>query len=222
MDRPPIVVNAYPSELLNNNIEMSWWGCRFKIIWPKESMPQWPVDLLLAHRVIEPVLREYSNKIVFWRFHRRAGYDESGHQFSFLFYSSSDNSKLIMARVKENEILQSMLNEKIIEKIIFDDPEKPQYPRIDAMSDSHWSPLVQKNWPSFIMGVCSLWLGLIDDIIEESSISSHDLGPLLEQYEKAEDEISKLWRKEGQHAFFHHLSAIFGYEPLIIIRKIQF
>ena len=72
------------------------------------------------------------------------------------------------------------------------------------------------------MGVSSLWLGLIDDVMED--VPSHDdnFPKLLEQYRHAGVAITTVWYKEGQHAFLHHLSAIFGYEPLMIKRGIRF
>jgi hypothetical protein len=118
--------------------------------------------------------------------------------------------------------LQQALKEKIVEKIIFSDPNKTVRQKIEDMSDPHWSPTLQRNWPSFIMGVSALWLGLIDDqmanVTEEDLNESGILGP----YRQADTAITSMWRKEGQHAFLHHLSAIFGYEPLMIRKEITF
>jgi hypothetical protein len=64
-----------------------WWYARYRLEWPQGAEPDWPVDLLLADRVIKPVLQSHRNEISYWRFHRRAIRDEAGHQFSFIFYT---------------------------------------------------------------------------------------------------------------------------------------
>ena len=145
-----------------------------------------------------------------------------GHQFSFLFYSTSSVSAAVMEDIRESNVLQQALVEKIVEKIAFDDPNKPRRPEIEAMSDPHWTLELQRNWPLYIMGVSSLWLGLIDDVMQGAPAHDDNFPKLLEQYRKARDAVTAIWHKEGQHTFLHHLSAIFGYEPLMIKRWIRF
>ena len=45
---------------------------------------------------------------------------------------------------------------------------------------------------------------------------------LLEQYRKVDEKITEKWRNEGQHALLHHLSAVFGYEPMLIKKELVF
>jgi hypothetical protein len=118
--------------------------------------------------------------------------------------------------------LQQALNEKIVEKIMFSDPAKPIRSKIESMSDPHWSQTLQRNWPSYIMGVCALWLGLIDDQMALVTTQNLHVSGLLELYREADTAITSMWRKEGQHALLHHLNAIFGYEPLLIRKEIMF
>ena len=33
-------------------------------------------------------------------------------------------------------------------------------------------------------------------------------------YKKVEESVTEAWKREGRHAYLHHLNAIFGYEPL--------
>jgi hypothetical protein len=219
---PPAMSTTFPQDVLESGIEASWWACRFKISWPPGAEVDWAVDLMLAHAVVGPVLREHTKELSWWRFHRRAARDETGHQFSFLFYSNSSVSAAFMEDLRQSNVLQQALAEKIVEKIAFDDPNKPRYPQIEAMSDPHWTPELQRNWPSYIMGVSSLWLGLIDDIVEDIPVHDDNFPKLLEQYRRAKDAVTTMWHKEGQHAFLHHLSAIFGYEPLLIKKEIRF
>ena len=195
-------------------------GSRF--LGPPETEINWAVDLLLAHAVVKPVLREHSKNLYWWRFHRRAATDETGHQFSFLFYTDSNVSAEIIEDLKKSNVLKQLLKEKIVERIILDDPDKPRHPEIESMSDPKWSPALQRNWPSYIMGVSSLWLGLIDDLTSDVPMDESSIHNLLENYRRIEATITSMWYKEGQHAFLHHLNAIFGYEPMLIIDALRF
>jgi hypothetical protein len=219
---PPAMVTTFPLGASGSGGEKFWWICRFKISWPRDAEADGAVDLLLAHAVVGPALREHAKDLSWWRFHRRAVRDEAGHQFSFLFYSSSSVSFQIMEAMRESKILRRALDADIVEKFTFDDPTKPTRPQIEATSDYHWSPALQRNWPSYIMGVSSLWLGLIDDFMADVPAHDDDVSALLEQYRQADSKMTALWRNEGQHAFLHHLSAIFGYEPLLIKNEIRF
>jgi hypothetical protein len=219
---PPAMVTTFPLGASGSGGEKSWWICRFKISWPRNAEADGAVDLLLAHAVVGPVLREHSKEISWWRFHRRAVRDKTGHQFSFLFYSTSSVSFRIMEALRESKILHRAVEAGIVEKVIFDDPTKPTRPQIEATSDDHWSPALQRNWPSYIMGVSALWLGLIDDFMADVPAHNDDVSALLERYRQVDSKVTSLWRNEGQHAFLHHLSAVFGYEPLLIKKEIRF
>jgi hypothetical protein len=176
------------------------------------------VDLLLAHRVVEPVLTQYDQGILFWRFHRRAARDVTGHQFSFMFYASPVVASDVSNSVKENRIVEALLNENLIEHVKFDD--SPRYPHIENRSDLNWSSKLQKAWPAYIMGVSAMWLELIH--LHAGEVQSADVPLMLQTYRKANESIGHVWIHEGQHAFLHHLNAIFGYEPLVIKKRIGF
>jgi hypothetical protein len=213
---------AFPQEFSESDGDLAWRTCRFKISWPPDAEVDWAVDLLLAHAVVGPVLREHAGNLPWWRFHRRALRDSTGHQFSFLFYSNPRVAADVMADIRMSQILQQALADNILEAIIFDDPEEPGRPEIEATSDPRWSPSLQRNWPSYIMGVSSLWLGLIEDTMADESINDDDLSEQLDTYRKAEVAINAIWHEEGQHAFLHHLNAMFGYEPLQIKKDTRF
>ncbi len=215
-------VTAISTEDPIHNETVSWWTCRFKITWPPNTLPDSAVDLLLAHAVVKPVLEEQIAKISLWRFHRRAGPDASGHQFSFLFYTDPAVSEIVIADIQKSNVLQQTLEAAFVESVICDDPSNPHSPEVEATSDPNWSVSLQKHWPSFIMGVSTIWLGLLDDAVSDVPLNLKDASILLEQYREAEAKVTSTWYKEGQHAFLHHLSAVFGYEPLLIRKDIQF
>lgn len=201
----------------------AWHACRFKIAWPDGADPDWAIDHLLAHAVLAPVIAQQASELPWWRFHRRAARDAAGHRFSFLFYADDDTAEKIFAQVQATAVLQELLTTRIVEELRLEVPDGGRFKRVDATSDPAWSVPVQRNWPSFIMGVSALWVGLIDDFVRAAPLpESATLGEKLAQYRSAEASITALWRNEGQHAFIHHLSAIFGYEPMLIKKEIQF
>ncbi|HIE65918.1 MAG: hypothetical protein ABGX83_04745 [Nitrospira sp.] len=216
----PLALSESPPEGEDNRF---WWEARFKIVWPSDHAPDSAVDLLLAHAVIEPLLKDHAKHLLRWRFHRRAAPDSTGHQFTFFFYTNTDTAAELFKKIKENDHLIQALSAQIVEKVILDNPDKPSRPQIEDTSDPQWSPSLQKNWPSYIMGVSALWLGLIDDeMTQVSHLPGMEISQQLETYRKAEIRITKSWNREGQHAFLHHLSAVFGYEPLLIRKNILF
>lgn len=180
------------------------------------------MDLLLAHSVISPILQNNYENISYWRFHRRAARDNAGHQFSFIFFSKPEAAAKIYWEIQQSSILQSALKANLVEKVATGDPQNPRFPNIEDTSDSNWPADIQKNWPSYIMGVSSLWLGLINGSMQERAYENDDINLLLEKYLEVDAKITQMWRNEGQHALLHHLSAVFGYNPLFVRKMITF
>jgi hypothetical protein len=201
--------------------EKGWWYAGFKIEWPDDAQPTWYVDLILAHRVIAPVLYRYEDHISLWRFHRRAGRDQSGHRFSFIFYASPETAREIYKEIQSSELLVRMKEARIVQGENYDDTGTISRPLLEATSDRNWPSEIQKSWPFYIMGVSQMWLKLIDEVSpgvfrgeEPSSLSE-----LQESYKRINGTIKEIWQKEGSHAFLHHLNALFGYEPLIVYER---
>lgn len=199
-----------------------WWRCKFKNVWPANVAPDLVIDLFLAHAVVSPVLVEHIDDIPYWRFHRRAARDQAGHQFSLLFYSTPEVASAVFTEIHENKMLEKAIAAKLVEKVITDNQHTPNSSDIASTSDNHWSLNLQKNWPSFIMGVSSLWLGLIDDSFQDSPEDFTDVYKLLQEYRGVDAEIAEIWKTEGQHALLHHMNAVFGYKPLIIRKELSF
>lgn len=199
-----------------------WWHCKFKNVWPDEVEAEGAIDLLLAHAVVQPILSKHIAEIPYWRFHRRAVRDAAGHQFSLLFYSQPAIASAVFSEINQNENLIRAIDAKLVEKVLMNDPNDPQSRNIEDTSDLSWSPELQRNWPAFIMGVSSLWLGLIDDLMQNSPKNIDDSNELLEQYRKVDAKITEKWKNEGQHALLHHLNAVFGYHPMLIKKEMSF
>jgi hypothetical protein len=200
--------------------ERGWWHARFIVDWPRDQAPAWHMDLLLAHKVVLPVLCRYKNDIVLWRFHRRAVRDQTGHQFSFIFYSTPDIASHVFRSLKADENLRLLKVSGVIEDH-YDDTNQIARPAIEDVSDRKWSLPIQKSWPYFIMGVSQMWLELITEIAQDESKVNEPsaTGDLQEFYRRVNDAVKESWQAEGGHALLHHLNALFGYEPVVIYEK---
>ncbi len=64
------------------------------------------------------------------------------------------------------------------------------------------------------MGASVMWLGLINQYIDASGATDRDFDELVDDYDNVDEAIGEIWQSEGQHAFLHHLNALFGYEPM--------
>jgi hypothetical protein len=194
-----------------------WWFAQFRLRWAAEEQASWHLDLLIADKIVAPALAQYKDEIRLWRFHRRAVRDATGHQFSFIFYASAQTAHHIFNLLASNELLSEMKSAGMIINDRYDNTDRITKPRIEDTSDASWPPSIQKNWPYFIMGASRMWLNLISEAIagmpnQDSPLSLQENEEL---YKNANAAISELWQKEGQHAFLHHLSGLFGYQEII-------
>ena len=201
--------------------DQSWWVFRFRIDWPEDVQADMAVDLLLAHAVVKPSIVQFGPRLSYWRFHRRAARDKIGHQFSFLFYSNQATAEELYAALEASPVLAQMQNQGLVLWIIKDDPQTPLRRGIADTSDPNWSPMLQRQWPAYIMGISLMWLGLIDEVLAEWPPEQYN-DDLLAVYRMADNHITQLWFKEGQHAFLHHLSAVFGYRELLVVKPMRF
>ena len=215
---PPGVKPVGPEAGVNGN---GWWEVRFQMKWPEDTEASWHVDLFLALEVVSPVLDQYRKDIILWRFHRRAHRDQTGHQFSFIFYCHPTKAQQIYDAIKSDVGLAEMKTAGIIIKEGYDDTGRILRPRIEDTSGSAWPRSIKKSWPYFIMGVSQMWLDLITEIAEQNSDGQQPL--LIEErlafYEQVNASVTEVWREQGQRAFLHHLNALFGYEPVAIYEK---
>ena len=204
--------------------EKGWWQAAIRIKPVKEAAkknvidPLWQVDLFLAHSVMAPILEKYHEDITLWRFHRRAMPDAVGHQFSFAFYSSPQIAKDVFEEIASSTLLEKAKVHGFITAEIYDDTTILTRPAISDTSDGDWSTITQKAWPYYIMGVSRMWLTMIDDIIKDNPPPAENIksiNDLIDYYNEVNEVVKTLWRDEAQHAFLHHLNAIFGYEPML-------
>ena len=203
-------------------VERGWWRARIRFDWPEDEGPRWFLDLLAADRLFKPALVRHRHTIALWRFHRRAVPDASGHQFSFRFYSDRDTARHIFDEVKKDPLLAELCTSGLVKETIFDDPDLDPKTDVGATSDPNWSGELQTAWPHYIMGVSAMWLELIHQAADKVSPPEDSMEALLAYYRALDLRVYEIWRDEAQHAFFHHLNALFGYRPLMIRKPMQF
>ena len=201
--------------------DKGWWYASFQINWPQDEDPSLDTDLLIAHKIISPVLNQYKKEILLWRFHRRAARDEAGHRFSFIFYTTAATARKIYAAIGSSAVLDQFQAEGVILRLILDDTSTIVRPGIEAASDRSWSPPLQKAWPYFIMGVSQTWLDLVSQYAENGRPKPLSTAEMRDFYREIAQEMETTWRKEGGHAFLHHLNALFGYGPVNLRGNIE-
>lgn len=210
----PIAVEAPTSD-------KGWWAIRFNINWPEDIDVSWNVDLYLADKIIKPVLNTYRDKLQLWRFHRRAARDEAGHRFSFIFYTTGEVAELIVSAIRNDKQLAIVQQAGEIDEVIYPDTTTISQANISDSSDAAWSAPVKNSWPYYIMGVSEMWLRLVDEIATRD-IAKYEFDnyqDILDFYTHVDEEVSNIWRTEGNHAFLHHLNALFGYKETIVIER---
>ena len=198
-----------------------WWHASFRMHWSADTKPVWYMDLYLAHQVILPQLMQYDNEIYLWRFHRRAARDDAGRMFSFIFYASPQTAENVLNGIKFDPSVDKLKLAGVIDHAGFDDPARITRPNIEDTSDKNWPASIQKTWPYYIMGASQMWLNLIADIAAENLTDNPptSIAEIETFYHQVNETLTKLWQKEGRHAFMHHLNALFEYEPLIYWEK---
>ena len=171
---------------------------------------------MVAHLVVSPVLDENRSQIELWRFHRRALRDGAGHQFKFIFYATPDAATKIYQALEQNSILKKLIAEGKVKKLSFDNTKEIKRPNIEDTSDPVWDEVIQKSWPYYVMGVSEMWLDMVERIVvynKEDADSSEEF------YSYVHNTVTLLWKKEGSHAFLHHLNGLFAYRPMVVTER---
>lgn len=200
----------------------SWHYLRFRWRWPEGRRPDWSRDALIADQVLSEVITRYRDKLPLWRFHRRAARTPAGHQFSFIFYAPDAVARAIASEAESHAMTRKLLAAGLLRQV---ELTRPEAAGVGATSDPRWPERLQAAWPMFIMGASQTWLALVESESRKrrSPVARDgDLEAQLEHYRSVSRDVNELWSEYAQHAFFHHLSGIFGYEPVRIRKDIHF
>lgn len=216
MPAPAEPVPAPSVGIPESDTDNFWWYARFRMAWPEqESIPDFASDLIIANEVVAPLLKAHADDIRLWRFHRRAARDSAGRQFSFIFYARANTAGDVFQTIEQDPLLDTLLDMGVVLEVRLDDPARPRKPDIAGTSDPSWAPSVQKSWPYFIMGVSVMFLDLLEQEIDATRLDRMtSTAERLDYYQTVNAQLTQLWKKQGRHAYFHHISGIFGYEPI--------
>ena len=192
----PETAEEISAEKITNLKEKGWHEVRFRISFPKDKdshSPRWYMDAMLANEVIRPLLNKHRKNIDLWRFHRRSG-PNFGHVFSFFFYSSAHTAADIHQAAKHNLLVKELQQKKEVTWLGLDDLGENKKPFIKDTSDANWSLIIQKHWPSYIMGVSQMWLDLVHEINDDQKT----IKDKHQRYQKVHNTISKVWQVEAR------------------------
>lgn len=196
---------------------LSWWQLRFRVVWPADEPPDFAAHLLIAEQLMLPVIIEYQSRMPLWRFHRRAGRGDSGNQFSLIFYTDEATATRIAEEITSAPLTQWLVLRNLIDKVRFAQRSPEALGRLELTSDPEWPIEIQRSWPYYAMGASQTWLMLVQELSQQDAPDAEvDYPALLQHYEKVNARLNAQWQSYGQHAYLHHLSAIFGYQPLQI------
>jgi len=211
----PPAIDPQTPVLAAEQADRFWWQLRFRLIWPEAEEPDFSRHLLIAEQLLLPVIAEYEEEMPLWRFHRRAGRDKAGHQFSLIFYADETTATQLNTAVTANPLTLWLEDRKMIEKTRFGQRSTRELGRLEDTSDKNWPEEIQRSWPWFSMGASQSWLLLVQQLSRESELGDEtDYPGLLAHYREVDARLNLQWRDYGQHAYLHHLNAIFGYQPV--------
>ena len=195
-----------------------WSRVKFRINWDQSERPDFSLHPLIAQKILRPVLQNPKLELPLWRFHRRAAPDEAGHQFSFIFFSDHHTATKVFNQIEASPLITQLLSESVLKTVIFTDKDSDNELGIESTSDPAWPMEIQQSWPWFIMGVSQSWLSLISAVEENEAplVAQANVQQMRNYYENVNKKLSEQWTRFGRHAYFHHINALFGYEPVYI------
>jgi len=203
--------------------EPRWGALRFRFPWPPGGDPAWHLDLLFADRVLRPILEREARGILLWRLHRRAVRDGAGHQLSLLFFADPGTARRVLAAAAAHPLVARAREAGRLTEFL---AEQTASARLADTSDPSWPEVLRAAWPHYIAGASRMWLELVHAFSPpgEPCGAAEDLDLLERGYRETAARLDALWQEEGLHAFLHHLNALFGYAPIVVIeeRRLRF
>lgn len=211
---PPRTSEAIAATVAEDVEQPRWWYVRFRLARAADGEVNSYLDALIADQIVSKAISRHIAEIELWRFHRRWPLDPTGHQFSFIFFAPMPVATRLAAEIERDPLLVRLRSDGHLVEYRVDAASADRATDPGATSDTSWPPEIQREWPKFIMGASRMWLGLVQTEAKEHA----DLD-LHARYQVVEAGLDELWFSEANHAFFHHLSALFGYKPVKVIRR---
>jgi len=199
-------------------IDLKWWYLAFKIKQPPpDKGVAYPyIDLLLAHKVVKPLIDKYSMDLKSWHFHRRWKLDDVGHLFCFYFRCENSIKDRMSHEIENNTSTRILKDLNIILSIECNEKEPNKK---DIYTWGEWPKSVNINFPLFVHSISKMWLDLIDEIKDFIPVSSPEPETFEELqifYQQIEANLNNEWLYRGAQFTYHHVSGVFGYSPTMI------
>jgi len=200
----------------NNNSR--WWQIWFKIKQPPaEKGVAYPFnDLIIAHRILQPIINNYNQKLDSWHFHRRWKNDETGHLFNFFIKSEEMVKDTIFDEIEESKTLKILKDNGLVQ-------ETGCYEKLPNQNGLYvwgeWPQSINRNFPLFVHSLSKLWLDMIDEIqnfVPTKSLDPENIDQLQVFYQQIEANLNNEWLYRGAQFTYHYVSGIFGYSPTLI------
>jgi hypothetical protein len=203
-----------------------WFHYRFRMVWPEDDQePHFWCDIMLLDTVVRDVINTHRKPDTLWRIHRMAAREDqsgqpsqAGHQFTLLLFTDEQTAEEIDREVGSHPAVAGMRQHQLLREYCLEKEQGEDIGQVSGTSDKVWSVEVQRSWPYYIMGVSEMLLDLVAHCRAGAEIPGFDGGPDAPTtlYRQLHGRLSAIWQNEGQHAFLHHLNALFGYVPLIV------
>lgn len=193
---------------------MKWTQIAFHIRWDYEQDPPRYLDTLIACEILQPILEDEMDNLIYWRFHRRACKDHAGQIFRLSVYAKKKFGERIIEDVLADPLLEKLQASGLVSNVTTE--------RKEHIADERWHESIQSAWCPFIQGVCGCWLSLAMEYAKEPrKLCDGTVIGLCEAYICVEKKLSEVWREELSHPILHHLNALFGYGHMNVKATIQ-
>lgn len=194
-----------------------WYGFNFRITRPENEKPRTWIDIFIIDKIIREVICKKKVDIQLWRIHRRWKNDGSGHEFTLDCFTKEQTANSIEKLIRESEPFKILQENSLLADDLNKVPNgKNVHDIADDESTRGWPLELKKAWPYYINGCCRMLLYLIEYLSKDKQIDGKNISKIENCYTKINNELTSIWQNNGSHAFFHHINAIFGYEPVIL------
>ena len=204
--------------IMTPNELISWHHLCFRF--HVDDEPRFFLDLAVIDLLLWPAMKARLVRpglIKQWRFHRRYEDDKTGHQLSLIVKTNPDVARTLFDNVHEQDYFKWMEDDGLIIETSFIDKGKRH--RSDV-ADPGWPRELQDSWGFFAQGASKFLAILVDNIVDGRFPTGAN--EIVDLYCNVEVTLGDIWSRYGQHAFFHHISAMFGYMPLVIKKEVTF
>ena len=196
-----------------------WYLINLKLKSKDFANPEFFIALAILDLLFTPTVKKFRKDFECWRFHWSST-PEDGHRLKLFFKTSSQKAEEIAKFVNGIDFCtfakREYLETEEIKSEIFGSEESSS--TIEVISDESWPEEIQKSWPHYIMGVSDMAIALVEEVKmkQGEEVDQSDKAKIEEYYKKVEAGIASIWKRYGNHAFFHHLALVLGNKEIVV------